>query len=143
MFVKNRGFSLIEVLITLSIFVVILSFALFFNFSIFSESNLLQERDRVLSFLFLVRSRAMTNSEANHGLIINESGVFIFEGQSFEESENKQLMIKDTSFSLEESFEFIFEKQSGHFLGGGKKLILSNENNKAEISVNSLGMIDW
>lgn len=143
---KHRGFTLVEILVTLAILVTILAIGAFANINLFRQEQVLKEEMILVSTLQKARSRAMNNVEqTKHGVHIeNELDYyFIFKGDTYNPNDSTNEKIpREEKIILSGLTNIVFKQLSGNAnegnitltdTGGKQKTIIISEN----------GLIDW
>lgn len=143
---KNFGLSLIEVLLTVSILVFILSIGLFVNFNFFESNNFLSEEKILETLLKTTRNRALSNkNQIPHGLFVGEVSFVIFEGQTFEESsESNEYFPRNKIIEIESNFsnsQIIWNNLSASPSQEGEFRVFDNER-ESKIKINLVGGIE-
>jgi len=145
-FRKNKkGFSLIEIIIVLAIFVLISSVGLFFSFDHLRSQNFVSETRLLVRLLENVRQKSLMNENQNpHGLFLWENSFVLFEGKKFNlDSETNLFFDRNLAIDIETNFsesQIIFKNISGGLDTSGNFLLSDGVRNR-EISVNQEGSI--
>lgn len=104
---QQSGFTLIEILVVLGIFIFIASFALVVSMDSYHGYNFRTEQDLLLGVLQKARSQAVANvNQKPHGVFLDASSTqyTLFQGTDYSH--------RDTSFDL------VFKGNSGYSLSG-------------------------
>jgi prepilin-type N-terminal cleavage/methylation domain-containing protein len=150
------GFTLIEMLVVLSLLMVCFSLGLFVSFSDERHTRFRSERQVVISALLKARSQAIADMcyrpdcerGGAHGVFFGEPGIYsIFEGTSFSmrfEDVDERIQARVDS-SIEGCLEVVFSPGSGEAVcpPGSSIHIVSRTGEDSEIIVDSSGRISW
>jgi len=148
---QNKGFSLIEIMVTIGLFAILVSMGLILSMDVWRGTSIQNEQDIVIALLYKARSRALANiNESAHGFYIdadNEDGpkYWVFEGETFDE-DNAQ------DFEMSEAVEFSFDESCD-----GNQVVFSareartvdcvftmtGQGKTREFTVNNEGGITW
>ena len=84
-FLKKAGFTLMEMIIAIGIFVVILWFGAILDISSYRQNSIRAERDNVVALLSRARSEALSNlNQSNHGLFLGGSSQYVvYQGANY------------------------------------------------------------
>jgi prepilin-type N-terminal cleavage/methylation domain-containing protein len=158
---KNKGFTLVEILVTTGILVLILSLGLFVSIDFFRSYSFRTEQNITVSVLQKARSQSMNNiNQARHGVrFASPLKYIIFECDNsnpqctdYGNADTSKDIILDPSYgstisSPATEFDVIFEQLSGSCVTSNCSTLLTiitNDNGKTHnITVNSEGQIDW
>lgn len=140
---KKNGFSIVEVLISISI-IVVLSGISFSVFKVVQKQNILKQAF-METIGILIEAQILARSgyyDSSWGVYLDSGEVTIFKGNSF--SGRDTTFDKYFSFSDQVSFsgdrEIIFYKSEGN-PDTNKTIILMHENNNENIYINKKGLI--
>ena len=141
----NQGFTLIEVLVTLGLFIFVVSFALGVGLDTFARTSINDERDTAIYLLSKARARSLNNiNQTTHGLHIDNanSKFIIFEGNSYTagDPDNEETPYND-SFIFSGTLEYRFSQLAGATTPG--KITITGTGGSKEIDINSEGAIIW
>lgn len=155
---SSEGFTLIEILIVISLLVIIMSLGLIISFDIFKTSSFRSEKSIVVSVLQRARAKSLNNiNEKRHGvrfetnplryIIFECSGCTAYPGASGSdetiESSGKNYSITQPSVP----FDVVFEQLSGDCVSSNCSTSLSITIRDAAriytININKEGRIDW
>lgn len=144
---NKKGFSMIEILVVISIFFLVTGVGLFMSFDIFRGSNIHSEKDLIISLLEKARSESMNNlNEKVHGFCVKGSNYIVFEDGTCSTNTREEIYEKNSGISLTYSptipSEIIFDRLTGNPTWNGS-ISVSKDGKTAIISINSQGMIDW
>lgn len=143
---KKRGFTLVEILVTLAILTTILAIGSFTNISLFKQEQILKEEMILVSTLQKARSRAMNNvDQSKHGVHIENGSkyYFIFKGNTYNpnDSTNEKISRED-KIIISGLTNVVFEQLSGNTNEGNIKFI-NTENKEKNITISKNGLINW
>jgi prepilin-type N-terminal cleavage/methylation domain-containing protein len=142
-FRPNKGFTMIEVLISLAILLVIFSLGLFVSFDFYRSYALRSEKSTIISALQKARNQSLNNINQNkHGVHFDTNGYTIFEGSTFAGSTNTTLIPMGYNVSVAGvPFDVVFDQLTGQ---STDKTISVTANNKTyNTAINSEGQISW
>lgn len=142
---NNNGFTLIEILITLTIFGVIINLISGINFNSLERNSLQKERSLIVSLLEKTRSLAMSNYEnSNFGFCYQSGKYLIFKGDNCGHNTTDEIPTNlkitsnpNTTFPT----EIIFKRLSGE--SNEENIHLGNGTQNLNININYAGRIDW
>ncbi len=81
---KEFGFTLVEILVTISIFALIAAFSVFASFDYYRSYALRSERYNLVSLLQKARGQAQANiNQQKHGIHFDSGGFTLFEGNAY------------------------------------------------------------
>jgi prepilin-type N-terminal cleavage/methylation domain-containing protein len=142
--IDKKGFTMIELLVVISIMGLIFGMGLFASFDFYRSYLLSTERDILLGVLEKARSRAMANMfESSHGVHIENSTYVIFRGDSYIPGAASNEEIPGNSIIQKSGInDVVFEELTGLPSVTGSISLLEGANSKI-ISINYEGRIDW
>ena len=157
----NRGFTLIEILVSIAILAIIISLGLFISMDFFKSYSFRSEESIVVSLLQNARSQSLNNiNQVRHGIHFqNPLKYIVFECDSSEpqctdysDADTLKDLIIDPAYNSSISspglpFDVIFEQLNGSCITSNCSTLLTitaNDGTKSyNIMVNSEGQIDW
>jgi prepilin-type N-terminal cleavage/methylation domain-containing protein len=142
----TKGFTLVEILVTLAILTTILAIGALANINLFRQEQVLKEEMILVSTLHKARNRAMNNvNQTKHGVHI-ENGLdyyLIFKGDTYNSNDStNEIIPREEKIISSGLTDIVFEQLSGNAnegnitltdTGGKQKTIIISEN----------GLIDW
>jgi prepilin-type N-terminal cleavage/methylation domain-containing protein len=141
---KRSGFTLVELLVAVTIFVLLFGLGAVIDSRSYRRASLESERDAVVNLLARARNQAMNNvHEANHGFAVTASDFVVYEGPSYA----SRVQSLDESFprtgglTLSGSTDVNFRALDG--VAASSTIEILNEQRSSTIIVNSEGMIEW
>ncbi|MDP1689244.1 MAG: prepilin-type N-terminal cleavage/methylation domain-containing protein [bacterium] len=140
-----KGFSLIEVLVVISIFTMLLGIGLFFSFDFYRGYQISTERDIAVGILEKARSRAMSNIfESSHGVHVEQGQYVIFRGNIYVVGAGTNEVIPGNATISKNPmpYDIVFAELTGLPDIAGN-LTLSDGVNIKIITINNEGRIDW
>lgn len=145
----NRGFTLIEILISIGILALIASLGLFISLDFFRSYSFRSEQSVIVSLLQNARSKSLNNiNQVRHGVHFEVNPnlkYIIFEGSSYDSSNPSNLTINSSYNSAISSpslpFDVIFDQLSG--TSTPLTITASDGTKSYNVKVNSEGQIDW
>ena len=142
---EDSGFTLIEAMITIGIFLVLVHIGLFMSMDSIQKTSLLHDRDLLVSLLWQAREEALADvGESPHGIYITPDTFVLFSGIAYNPHDPTLIKIPhSTSLSFSGDSTIIFEPLSGNILSSETKTRISHDKDSTEITVNMLGRIDW
>ena len=139
-----RGFSLTEVLVTLSIITVLLGATAPFTLNFYRRYQSINERNLLISLFRRARTLSITrNGASDHGVHIASTQYTIFEGATFanRDQAKDQTFLRDTALTITGPADLIFKREIGYT--SSVSFILDNGTKQEKISVNYAGRVDW
>lgn len=89
--IYSRGFTLIEVVVVVSIFALIISSPAMINIGFMSRYNAASATQEIIDILFSAQSKAISGIEGkDYGIHVNESILTLFEGNTLSGSAKKE-----------------------------------------------------
>ncbi len=149
---STRGFTLIEVLIVLTLITMIAGLSLFFNIDMYRGDSFRAERNILVVALQTARADALNNiNQKKHGVAINPTGYegyVVFEGNNFASSEPNTRKEIPASYGIEldalSPDEVVFSQLSGNANFEGEIILIDPlRNASATIAINNEGKIGW
>lgn len=145
------GFTLIEIMIGVSLFLAISAFGLIYSVQTLPQSSVTAERDRlVASVLGLARSDALTNKyQLPVGIHIDNTTKHytLFTGDTYLPlaATNRIIPFSNNQLSVTSSggTTIIFAPRSGDVTHGMGTITLTSGVHTQTVVVNDVGMIDW
>jgi len=146
---SGTGFTLIEVLITLTLLATIAALGLFATGDLFRGANVSGERDALVTLLTQARSLSMNNvAGLSHGVCYDpsKSAFVLFAGrykpETVEESVSRGNSITVSGLPICDSgTEIVFSQLSGN--AADALITLTSENESATVEVNGEGAVLW
>ncbi len=141
---NKKGFTLIEVIVSITILIFILAVGFFLVIDFNRLSGLAEEKNKVISILQRARSKALANiNENSHGVYFGQDKIFLFEGPSFNQATQKIDFEKNPNIVYSGITEVVFFPLSATTTISGDNLILREKNGTKEaiISINYEGRI--
>ena len=141
---QPKGFTLLEILIAMSIVIVLIGFAYFIGFDFYRNQALRSDEITVVSILRTARSRAMANiNQAPHGFAFQNDRYILFQGSSY--ASRNQAYDEVTGISplmtATGTEEVVFEQLSGN--ANASTILLFTSAASSTIFINNEGRIDW
>lgn len=155
---SQRGFTLIEILVVVSMMVIIMSFGIFFDMDKFRQNSFQADRDILISALQHARSQAISNicygdtsicqeDGKPHGVYIESHQFTIFQGTDFANRNIVYDAILETEYDIAYSglTEVVFDQLTGDVVSGAGSITMTDPLNSRSsvISINSEGQIIW
>lgn len=147
----GNGFTLIEVLLVMGMFVIISSFGLLVSMESYRGATYHSDRDLLLALLQRARAQAINNlcygSDCEdgkpHGVHIQPDKYILFQGAVYDAGDEMNSSF-ETDVNVTHSFngDFIFTQLSAT-TSGPITITLSGESKTSEITVSPLGQISW
>ncbi len=142
---KNKGFSLVEILIVLGIFTVLASVSILGYLNFTAHSNLeISTVGLVESIRFAQSSSQAGVGDSKWGVQISLDQVTIFKGDSYttRDSSFDQIMGLSSKVIASGLSEIVFEKLMGSTVNTGV-ITLSNNSGLKNISINEKGILTY
>jgi prepilin-type N-terminal cleavage/methylation domain-containing protein len=116
--ISELGFTLLEVVIVLTLVSSIAAFAVFFSLDMYRRSAQLAEVSTILTLLQTARAQAMHNmGDTPHGVALIPTGYVLFAGSTFVGSDPAAQMLTPISYPLTiastSPLEIVFASRSG------------------------------
>lgn len=149
----NRGFTMIEILVTLAIFALMAGIGLFMSFEAYRSATRRSERETIVSLLERARSRAMANIDQSAWSVCYDAGDYIIaKGSACDDStahdrvEANAGVAGTSNFSIFDSpNEIVFSQLTGNVAAAvsTEQVITVVQNGKSEeIKINYEGRIN-
>lgn len=148
-----KGFTLIEIIISVSIMTAIFALGIFMSVSSYQGYIFRSETSILTSALERARSRSMSNiSESPHGVCFISPNYIIFEGTVCDTSSSSEKIPAGASVNISgisDSSPVVFEQLSGRLSPAlpnpnDERIIEIEQNGKVSIlSINNEGRINW
>ena len=145
-----RGFSFIEILVVMGIFVILGTLSLFVSMDTYHGSNFRSDRDLVVTLLQHARAQAMHNictgtctDGKPHGVYIGSGTYTVFQGSSYatrDVAEDQTYTANSTLVATGDS-EVVFANVTG-VVSASRTITLTAEQNST-ITVDPSGRISW
>lgn len=139
-----RGFTFIEVLVTIGLFAVIAAFGLGVGIDTFGRSRVQSDRDLVVLLLQKARARSMNNiNQSKHGLYIDTSDdeFVLFQGDSYATRVSEEVTPISPNITFSGDPEVVFEQLSGKT--SDHIIEVSGDAANYDITTNNEGRINW
>jgi len=143
--IRQGGFTLLEIMITLAIFSATITLGLFVGLDFYKSYILTTERDTLISILRKARADAMNNFlESPRGIFIGNNEYIIFSGYSYlsRNSDYDESIVRSRAIFVSGLQEIIFQPVSGISETFGETN-LSDGIKNAVIEINEEGRISW
>lgn len=141
------GFTLIEIIVVVAIFVAVISFAMIIDLNVFKGDTFLSEQSTIVNVLSRARSKAMANmDDTNYGVCYVDANYIIFRGDNCQSGENIPANINIISNPKTTSpFPVVvFSRLSGNLIINNEIIIhIEDGIKKADIKINNEGAINW
>lgn len=147
----RTGFTIIELTLVIALVAVIASFGAAMALSSLSKSAVTQERDLFVTLLLRgTRAAALANlNQSAHAIYIdNDNHQYVqFEGTIYDENDasNREIPFSNDSITVSNSGgdTIVFDALSGNVSAGVGTITIENSAAAAEITISSVGQIDW
>jgi prepilin-type N-terminal cleavage/methylation domain-containing protein len=150
---SGRGFTLIEILLVISLIALIFSFTVALGFDSYRRNSLKTERDTLVSILQKARSQAINNiDDSRHGFYFDGTNYIVFAGDSFDPltvandlvvKKNPSIeVIVNVSTEINGLKQIVFNQLTGN-IDQTASLVLSDGISSSTISINQEGRINW
>ena len=144
---NQNGFTLVEIVVVLSILIVIISFGMMVDFSAFKRDAFLVEQSKIVSILERARSRAMANMfDKDHGVCYITPDYVIFYDGDCDKSDEDEVIPVDPSIATTSNFltafpTIVFKRLTGNTTGAAIHITDGIKN--SDITINHEGAINW
>jgi prepilin-type N-terminal cleavage/methylation domain-containing protein len=145
-FNTKKGFTLIEVIVTMAIMTLVLSTGFFVSFDYYRNNSLGSEQELIATLLRKIRNQSMNNiNQLSHGLHIDGENYILFQGDVFNISDPlNELIPRNHAFTIQYPREIIFSALSGEVNRTSVEDIhITDGNYEKTISINEEGQISW
>lgn len=141
----TRGFTIIEVVITLGLLSIAGALTMLIGIDSIARSVVIRERDTVVTFLETARTKALANvNQASHGLHIDEDSFTLFNGNVFNSGDpTNRSYAREEAVSVSGPTDIVFDQLSGSVSAGAGTLVFADSTQSASIEVNEEGRIEW
>lgn len=143
---RLRGITLIELIVTMTVFSILIGVGMPVTIDFVRKYYLQSERDTLATLLEWSRDQSLVNNSQNsHGVKINDTDFTGFVGATYATRIQSQDLIYPRSSVLTVSgpTEVVFESLSGRSSPTSATLTISNGQKQYVVSVNQEGRIDW
>ena len=149
--IRERGFTILELLIAIAIGIVLLSTGVLFTLSDYRGSALQRERHTLATLLQTARAAAVYNiNEVPHGVAINPAdhphSYVLFEGEEYDSAVSKDVIDQAYTFEIGpgSARTFVFAQLSGDVKDPGSVIFRDATRGIEEsVTVNGEGGIEW
>jgi prepilin-type N-terminal cleavage/methylation domain-containing protein len=143
--ISQSGFSLLEILVVLGMFVLISGFALVISIDSFRSHNFGSEQELVVGLLQKARSQAMDNiDQTPHGVHFTSSNYSIFEGPTYTSGIDFPV---GSGITPSGATDVVFAQLSGQVAGANPPLKIVLKDNTTgktfNIFINNEGQINY
>ncbi|MEK7616348.1 MAG: prepilin-type N-terminal cleavage/methylation domain-containing protein [Patescibacteria group bacterium] len=141
---QRRGFTLIEVLISLSILTILLGLSVPFVLNFYERYQIDSERAKFVSLLRQARTMSLGGEgSADHGMYISGTQFTVYEGANYatRNTAKDQTSERETNVDITGPTEATFAYLTG--TTASQSFILDNRVKQNTIHVNTEGTIDW
>ncbi len=142
------GFTFVEVIVSLTIFVILISLTAPVTLNFYRSRSLISERDNTVGLLRRARNLALANkNQVGHGLYLGATSTVIFEGNSYasRNQEFDEIFKRENSVAAAGATEIVFSSLDGSATSTqGTTTISLNLNERIlNINFNGEGAILW
>lgn len=143
---ENAGFTIVEVIIAITIIVILGSVGLWLSMDAYRGYTYRSERSNLVSALYKARIASMTNiNEVKHGVHIDSIAktYTIFQGNDYASRDQSfdQVIYPSGPVSFSGMADVIFDQLSGNTTAG--TLTITDSIRTTVISVNNEGQVNW
>ena len=140
----TRGFSLMEVIIVIAIVAVVASFGSAFSLNSISRSNLISERDLLVSLLTQARAQALANvHESPHSVHIDTERYVLYEGTSYSFGNPTNRVVPKVSQATITGVATVTFAQLTADVASAGTVTIAGGVESYDIEINSSGRINW
>ncbi len=141
---KDKGFTLIEVLVVMGIVAVLFAVGDLIDFGSLGRRTLGSEEVTLVSILQRARSESMNNINAlPHGVHVEEKNFVIFEDSYDEKDSSNQKIPRNTNIDISPlDYEVTFAQLSGN-PDNTDDISISDKVQTKTIKISEMGLIDW
>lgn len=142
----RRGFTMIELLVTISILAILIGMGLFMSLDFFRHTLLSDERDLVVSLMLKARGHSMANLyQSAHGVCYIAPNYILFRGNTCTAGAATNEVVPAGSgisvSGMDAASPVVFAQLSGD--ASTKSITLTQDGNVKTISINNEGLIEW
>ncbi len=150
--IRDKGFTLVEILVVIALFSIILWFGLFVGFDFYKNYSFRSEESVIVSVLQKARNQSLNNiNQTRHGVHFEQGQYIIFECptatpqcDAYSAGPEDNTINSSYGISIDNlPFDVIFEQLGGNCANCPITIKASYENNDYEIEINSEGGISW
>ncbi len=140
----NKGFTLIEVLVVLGVFILLAGATAILSLNSINRSTVSSERDLIVQMLLGARARALANvDQMRQGVYIDSSNIIAFEGDTYP-GVNQRSTPRNSAITVSPSpTTLVFDRLSGSAYSGAGTVTLTQSGQSYTIDINSEGRIEW
>ena len=143
----QRGFTLIEILIVIGIFLFLGAMSILMGMDSVGRSVVIEDRDILVMLLNEARANALANvGESRHGVHIGSTAYTSFAGNDLATSDvsmRHEVQRDVTVLASPLGGEVVFDRLSGDTYAGAGTITLSQDPQSLEIEINNTGRIEW
>ena len=142
---RNKGLTMIEIIVVIGILIVIFAFGLVVDFSSFTSNSLAGEESKVVSILQRARSRSMANLyDSSYGVCYLSSDYVIFRDGTCDKSATDETIPESSNITVAfiPNSPVIFSRLSGNTTGT-PTIRLTYGSDYEDITINDEGTINW
>lgn len=148
----KNGFTLIETLTVISLFLIIAGFGITLSHSDFIRTNVQEEQSSIATLLTHARSQSMHNqcfgthcSQGKpHGIYVGTHSYTLFQGSTYAQRDGEfdEITTHKSPITVTGLQEIVFDQLSGNTITVGEIQLHTEQGNVYRISVNAEGMIN-
>ncbi|MDZ4243282.1 MAG: prepilin-type N-terminal cleavage/methylation domain-containing protein [Candidatus Omnitrophota bacterium] len=144
---RVSGFTLIEILVVLGLFVLLSALGLFLSMDVYRGNSLRSEKNMIISILQKARSRAMNNiNQTKHGVYFQAGQYILFQGDAFnpDDDANNQEIKASNNISISFPplpFGVVFSQLAATTTP--QDITLDGQGFSFTIKINDKGRISW
>lgn len=151
---RNKGFTLIEIIIVVAVLTIILSFGMTIDLNTFRGDTFLVEQSKIVSVLERARSHAMANMfNTDYGVCYFAPDYVIFRDGTCDKSSTDESIPANVNISENSTTTFpptiVFEQLTGNLKpqlippNSEINITISDGIKSANITINNEGAINW
>jgi Tfp pilus assembly protein FimT len=153
--IRNRGFTLLEVLIIIGLIVIVGAFGLIVSIDSYRSFHFHNERDTVVAVLEKARSQAINNmcfgagctDGKAHGVHFDHAGHYtIFQGDTYasrDEDIDETIDAKDAAATVTGTTDVVFGKLSGDVTTPGTMTVTDVNGKTSVVTIDASGRVWW
>lgn len=141
-----RGFSLIEIIVTIALFSIMVALGVFMSVEAYRGATRRSERDVIVSLLERARSRAMANIDESSWSVCYDAGNYLIakgsicdDAHALERVDANDAVVADSTFT---GFPVEFAQLSGN-VSADKTITVRQAGKTETITINHEGRINW
>ncbi|MEK7105808.1 MAG: prepilin-type N-terminal cleavage/methylation domain-containing protein [Patescibacteria group bacterium] len=139
---SSKGFTMIEIIIVIAIFIFVVGFGMLTDFNVFTGDTFHAEEAKIVSLLGRARSRAMANVyDSNFGVCYISPNYVMFQGSTCVAGDAIPANVNISENPSTIFPTFVFNRLTGTTVGG--TIHITDGVKSTDIIINNEGTISW